>query len=47
MVATPMGEHRPTLSVKTEGSTLKGSQMADDGESAEIFDGTADGNQLP
>ena len=46
VMATPMGERRATLSVKTEGSTLMGSQMADDGNSAEIFDGTVDGNQV-
>ena len=40
VVATPLGERRGTLSVKTEGTTLKGSQMADDGKSADIFDGT-------
>jgi hypothetical protein len=43
VVATPMGERRGVLSVKTEGTTLNGSQMAD-GNSAEIFDGTVNGN---
>jgi hypothetical protein len=28
-VSTPMGERQATLSVKTEGTTLKGSQAAD------------------
>jgi hypothetical protein len=46
VVATPMGERRGTLSVKTEGTTLKGSQMADDGNSADIFDGTVNGNEV-
>jgi hypothetical protein len=45
VVATPMGERRGVLSVKTEGTTLKGSQMAD-GNSAEIFDGAVNGNAL-
>jgi hypothetical protein len=45
VVSTPMGERLATLSVKTEGSTLKGSQMAD-GNSAEIFDGTVNGNEV-
>lgn len=44
-VATPMGERRATLSVKTEGNTLKGSQTAE-GNSAEIFDGTVNGNTV-
>jgi hypothetical protein len=45
VVATPMGERRATLSVKTDGGTLKGSQTAD-GNSADIFDGTVDGNAV-
>ncbi len=45
VVATPMGERPATLSVTTDGSTLKGSQQAD-GNSAEIFDGTVDGNAV-
>jgi len=45
VVATPMGERRATLSVKTEGSVLKGSQTAD-GNSAEIFDGMVNGNEM-
>jgi hypothetical protein len=40
-----MGERLATLSVKTEGGTLKGSQVAD-GNSAEIFDGTVNGNEV-
>jgi hypothetical protein len=46
VVSTPMGERQATLSVKTEGTTLKGSQMAD-GNSTEIFDGTVNGNEIP
>jgi hypothetical protein len=46
VVATPMGERRGTLSVKAEGATLKGNQMADDGNSADIFDGTINGNEV-
>ena len=43
LVASPIGERPATLSVTTDGSTLKGSQQAD-GNSTEIFDGTFDGN---
>jgi hypothetical protein len=45
VVSTPMGERLATLSVKTEGSALEGSQMAD-GNSTEIFDGTVSGNAV-
>ena len=45
VVATPMGERRATLSLKADGGMLTGSQMAD-GNTAEIFDGTVNGNQL-
>jgi hypothetical protein len=45
VVSTPMGERRATLSARTEGNTLKGSQVAD-GNSVEIFDGNVDGNQV-
>jgi len=40
-----MGERRATLSLKAEGGALTGSQMAD-GNTAEIFDGIFNGNQL-
>jgi len=40
-----MGERRATLSLKADGGTLIGSQMAD-GNTAEIFDGTVNGNRL-
>jgi hypothetical protein len=45
VVASPMGERQATLSVKTDGGALKGSQAAD-GNSTEIFDGTVNGNEL-
>ena len=45
VVPTPMGERRGRLSLKTEGSTVKGSQMAD-GNSTEIFDGTVNGDEI-
>jgi hypothetical protein len=45
VVSTPMGERQATLSAKTDGAALKGSQMAE-GNSAEIFDGTVDGNAV-
>ena len=45
VVSTPMGERRGSLSLKTEGSIVKGSQMAD-GNSTEIFDGTVNGDEI-
>jgi hypothetical protein len=45
VVSTPMGERQATLSAKADGGVLKGSQMAE-GNSAEIFDGTVDGNAV-
>jgi hypothetical protein len=45
VVSTPMGERHGSLSLKTEGSTVKGSQMAD-GNSTEIFDGTVNGDEI-
>jgi hypothetical protein len=45
VVATPMGERCAPLSVKTDGDTLSGSQMAD-GNSAEVFDGAVNGNAI-
>jgi hypothetical protein len=44
-VVTPMGERQAILSLKTDGNALKGSQSAD-GNTAEIFDGTVDGNKV-
>ena len=40
-----MGERRATLSLKADGGMLTGSQMAD-GNTAEIFGGILNGNQL-
>jgi hypothetical protein len=45
VVVTPLGERRGTLSLKTEGTTLTGSQTAD-GNSAEIFDGSVTGDAI-
>ena len=45
VVSTPMGERHGSLSLKTEGTTVKGSQMAD-GNSTEIFDGTVNGGEI-
>ena len=44
-ISTPMGERRATLSVKTQGAMFSGSQTAD-GNSANIFDGTVNGNAI-
>lgn len=46
IVVTPLGERRGKLSLKTEGNALNGSQMADDGSSADIFDGTVNGGDV-
>jgi|SRR6516162_3493913 hypothetical protein len=45
IVTTPMGERQSTLSVKTDGSALVGSQMAD-GNSMVFFDGNVNGHEL-
>ena len=45
VVSTPMGERHGSLSLTTEGTTVKGSQMAN-GNSTEIFDGTVNGNEV-
>jgi hypothetical protein len=45
VVSTPMGERHGSISLKTEGTTVKGSQMAD-GNSTEIFDGIVNGNEI-
>ena len=45
VIETPMGERQATLSVKTEGSLLTGSQSAE-GRSTDIFDGAANGNEV-
>ena len=44
-MSTPMGERQATLSLKTSGATLTGTQAAE-GNSAEIFDGTANGDAV-
>jgi hypothetical protein len=45
VVATPLGDRRAILSLTTEGTTLKGSQMAD-GNATEILDGAVNGNAI-
>lgn len=45
VISTPMGDRQATLSVKTEGNALKGSQGAE-GNSTDIFDGTTSGNEV-
>jgi len=45
VISTPMGERRATLSVKADGGVLKGTQAAE-GNSADIFDGTVNGNDV-
>jgi len=42
---TPMGERNATLSLKSAGDTLTGTQGAD-GNSTEIFDGTVSGSDV-
>jgi hypothetical protein len=44
-MSTPMGERNTTLSLKNSGGTLTGTQ-GEDGNSAEIFDGTANGDDV-
>jgi hypothetical protein len=44
-MSTPMGERNATLSLKSSGGTLTGTQGAD-GNSGEIFDGTVDGDDV-
>src|SRR5258706_9590670 len=44
-MSTPMGERNATLSLKDSGGTLTGTQGAD-GNSIEIFDGTANGDDI-
>ena len=45
VMTTPMGERNATLSLKSAGSTLTGTQGAD-GNSTEIFDGTVEGDDV-
>ncbi len=44
-MATPLGERQSSLSVKTDGGALVGSQRAD-GNSTQIFDGSVNGNDV-
>ncbi len=44
-MTTPMGERQATLSLKEAGGTLTGTQGAD-GNSAEIFEGTVNGDNV-
>ena len=44
-MSTPMGERKATLSLKSEGATLTGTQAGEQG-SAEIADGKVDGNKV-
>lgn len=44
-MSTPMGERKATLTLKSSGNTLTGTQAAEQG-SAEIADGKVDGNKL-
>src|SRR5260370_6381913 len=45
VMTTPMGDRNATLSVKSAGGTLTGTQGAE-GNSAEIFEGTASGDDV-
>jgi len=44
-MTTPMGERNATLSLKSSGGTLTGTQGAD-GNTAEIFDGAVSGEAI-
>ena len=44
-MTTPMGDRNATLSLKSAGGTLTGTQSAD-GNSTEIFDGSVSGNDV-
>src|ERR1700682_431193 len=45
VMTTPMGERKATLTLKNSGGTLTGTQGAD-GNSGDIFDGTANGDDV-
>jgi hypothetical protein len=45
VMSTPMGERNATLSLKSSGGTLTGTQGAE-GNSTEIFDGTVSGDDV-
>jgi hypothetical protein len=44
-MSTPMGDRQTTLTLKNSGGTLTGTQTAE-GDSTEIFDGTANGDDV-
>jgi hypothetical protein len=44
-MSTPMGERNATLSVKSSGGALTGTQSAE-GNTGEIFDGTVNGDDI-
>ena len=44
-MSTPMGDRNATLSLKNSGGKLTGA-LGDDGNSTEIFDGTANGDDV-
>jgi hypothetical protein len=44
-MSTPMGDRETTLSLKSSGAALTGTQAAD-GNSIEIFDGKVDGDDV-
>ena len=44
-LSTPMGERSATLTLKSSGGTLTGTQAAE-GDSGEIFDGSAQGDDV-
>ena len=44
-MTTPMGDREASLSLTSSGSTLTGTQAAE-GNSAEIFDGSVDGDDV-
>ena len=45
VMSTPMGERKASLSVKSAGGTLTGTQGAE-GNSTEIFEGTVSGDDV-
>ena len=45
IMSTPMGDRNTTLSLKTAGGTLTGTQEAE-GNSIDIFDGKANGDEV-
>ena len=45
VMSTPMGDRNATLTLKNSGGTVTGTQGAE-GNSTEIFDGTADGDDV-